>query len=485
MEDLIADKVFIDAVEISGRFTVQRLPSTCQATHVISICKDNNNVIPIKLCLESKSQRWNFRGQYVGIIVLWLTSQQKVIVCQTEELTMKGIRTKHLMTRFQLWTHDDFVQQIVFGFEKNQCILKDVLQLTKHKLLTRAEAKQLPSTHAQEAAAQDELVALLGADHYVETPEKCRADASFFVADPNYSLPIQTKSCSFRTNRKGFNNFNRAAGYQNMLLFCRPMPRLYIGTVILPSVLAPDNICLTLSKKSKYVSFIVPDTVLSAFLTQLHKAVENNQQTHIWPSGVEVDISDLKLVPHYTLCVPPGVENMLERKNFEWRLRNLPSFHYDTPKAQGTTVDVLINGVRVQDKSAFETESVYGLSLILKKNNGRKKGKYTSAPYAIGDFDAVFAFPTVTRRYFFLIPAEALISHNVLSNGINKGKTRIRCYLPNYSYTKGPKPDLWTQNFCFDLEDQNMHHKVALQLESCKRFAETLRLGTPSEKITR
>ncbi len=465
-----ADKEFVEAVTRSGLGSLERLPKNCQATHVFRI-EGRERVLPVKFMLETLSKSWNLKdNEYRGTVVLWLTAEKRVFVCHTSSVTTPRTRSSSIIRQYQVSLQTNFITELVEQFREYSVALKDVMEFTKYKVLTREETLLRPSTNGLEAAAHEEILALIGSDHWNETPEKCRADGAFHLGDLDFSLATQTKTCTFKKDGVTLNIFHNTSGYDGMILMCRPMTRLYLGTVILPGALAPSDFKITLNSGSKYTPFLVPDTQLYTFLRGLHAAVSTSQGTYIWPSGAEVAIIDLKLVAFSSLCMPHHATDIVERQNNEWRLKVLPDFTYEAPKVQGTTVDVLMNAVRIQDKPAQIIAAHNGFSVVLAKNSGRRGRKHGSkGPYALGDFDALFVFPPDKSRYFFLIPAEALLEQNVISSGDSKGKTAIVCYLSDYVFAGlGRPPNLWTQKYCFDLRDPEVQSKTASLLERCK-----------------
>lgn len=107
------------------------------------------------------------------------------------------------------------------------------------------------------------------------------------------------------------------------------------------------------------------------------------------------------------------------------------------PQVQMTTTDVLMNGVTIQDKPAHKQNGHNGLDVHVTKSAGNG----SVGPYAVGDFEALFVFPPDKTRYFFLIPAKALLDQKVLSSGDSKGKTTITCYFSGYTKgSRGPTP---------------------------------------------
>lgn len=343
--------------------------------------------------------------------------------------------------------------------------------ITKYKDVPREDTVLRPSASGQEAAAHEEIIAIVGSDHFQETPEKCRADGGFYIDDLDFSLPTQTKTCTFTKDGSGLNTFRETSGYDGIILMCRPMTRVYIGTILMPGVLAPKIFRLTLTHGSKYMPYLVPDPQLSAFLTDLHAAVADSQENHVWPSGTEVNISDLKLAKFASLCTPPNMPEIVERQNHLWRLKVLPNFDYKYPQVQGTAVDILMNNVRIQDKPGQTGHAGHiGFQISLGRSGGRIGGKKAPViPYSAGDFDALFVFLPDKTRFFFVIPAPALLMRNVLTTAHTRGKLSIHCYPSDFKCAKyGRKPDLWTQQYCFDLQDPEVQAKVATLLTTCK-----------------
>lgn len=466
-----SDAEFVKAITQSGLGVVERLPKNCKATHVFRV-QGKETVLPIKYMHENNSGGWNLHTvEYRGVVVLWIHSQRAVFVTHTSKLTTGRTRSSSIVRQYHVDSPDTFVIKILSAFRDYGVVMTDVLAITKYKVVSRKETLLRPSTNGLEAQAHEEILALVGSDHWKETPEKCRADAVFYIDNPDCGLPVQTKSCTLKKDGKTFNLFHNTSGYDSMVLLCRPMTRLYIGTLVLPGKLAPKHFTLFLAEGSKYLPYLVPDTQLHTFLTSLHAAVANGIPSHTWPGGKRVDISDIKLVTYGSLCMPHYATDMVERQNHEWRLTVLPNFTYETPKVQGTTVDVIINGVRVQDKSAHAATDHKGFPVSMTKNSGRdgKKSGTKTSPYAVGDFEAMFVFPPDKTRYFFLIPATALQEQKVLSYKGCKGKTAIVCYFPDYRFAGlGRPPNLWTQKHCYDLQDPAVHSKIASLLKHCK-----------------
>lgn len=143
----------------------------------------------------------------------------------------------------------------------------------------------------------------------------------------------------------------------------------------------------------------------------------------------------------------------------------LPDIQYKDPEIEGTTVDIIMNGVRVQDKHGYQKDS-RAIVVKMRKNGGyNKNNKRGDVPYNVGDFEVLFAFHRNT--HFFVIPAYELNDRGYLKNGSTKGKVSIFCYLPNFKQSCKPA-NTWTQKYCLDVKDPDLHDKVVKILESTK-----------------
>ena len=317
----------------------------------------------------------------------------------------------------------------------------------------------------------EEVESLLS-ETFLLTPEKCKADAGYCHGDEDQCIAVQMKSATFKKDGKCLNIFhNTNNGYEGMLLFCRPMRRVYIGTLVMPGSIAPTNMRVFLSENTKYVPYIVMDVQLQKFMKDLYNAVLNKDTTFRYPSGIDVDISSLQLFCFDDLCIPTCKSDQKERENRLWRHKILPDFIYDYPRIQGTTVDVIINGVRIQDKIAFQRkqQNTVAFTISISKNGGRqgRNGKPKRAPYDVGDFDALFVF--LNEQFFFLIPSKELETRGYLKSPTKDGKCGMTCYPIDYKpYEFGARyADVWTQQYCFDTSDKDVALKVQKLLETC------------------
>lgn len=406
---------------------LEKLTRNNQATHVYRKNKQDEFVLDIKLIIETPSQRWNLNmSNYSGVIILWLVKDIKFMICHTG--IKLGNRTSTLLNRYQDQIYDQkyIRKHLIVAWNKyGKQSYDNVLKNTKYKVLSREEIKaNRPSTNLLEANAHDEIMTLLGGDSFKLTPEKCRADAGY-ASNNNFDkcIAIQTKSATIQPQTGKMNTFHNTSRY--------------IGTVIIPgSLIDKENFKLEMGENTKYCKYLVPDVKLANFMKNLYVAISNNQKDLIWPSGIDVDISSIILNDFSNICIPNLSGNILENESQNWRQKKFNKLQYKYPRVQATTVDVIINGVTVQDKHGNVGKYRRGSNVMLDKNNGR--GSVTrKTPYEIGDFEALWVFLNHTRKFIFIIPASVLEARCILKSDKNNGGTSITCYHLDYQHKWG------------------------------------------------
>ena len=470
-------------VREGGLGTLERLPANCLATYAYrrNECEESM-VLPLKFVAETESKRWNWNyGQWRGIQVNWMTSEGQVLIIDTKDLSSLRTRTSTILRQFGGFVGKiNDVAQRLSEFDKTEHheSLERVLRSTRYEVISREQILATrESTNLLEADAHDELKSLLG-DSLHLTPEKCKADFAYTLGDMTLCLPVQTKSATLKKDGKTMNMFHNTSGYDTMILCCRPMRRLYLGTVVIPGSLAPKDLGLALSDDSKYGKFIVPDPMLDEFMARLYKAVLGGEISFIWPSGVNVAISAVVLQTFEDLCVPEGDANKAERESSLIREKSFPALQYEYPRVQASTVDIIINGIRIQDKHGVQRENERYI-VPLKKRNGRNgRGKLQNlAPYTDNDFDCLWVHLAKNRRFFFVIPARILAENGILQTKASKGKGQIVCFLRGFERRFNGNMERfgipWTRDYCFDYEDPGVASKVVAILESCKSTIDT------------
>lgn len=208
--------------------------------------------------------------------------------------------------------------------------------------------------------------------------------------------------------------------------------------------------------KTKYGPYFVSDNKLADFMSGLYDAVVSKTSTYKWPSGIEVDISSIKLQDFEEASIPKSYLSKKEYENQKWRREMFPMLDYVEVDVENTTVDMIINGLRVQDKTANIKKR---LEINLKKAGGRKNKKVTYQPYEQDDFDLLWIFPNNSRRYMFLIPMEVLVNKGLIRTPTQKGQTFLHCV--DKSNESSTSKYAWTRDYCFDTEAKNIQQLVA------------------------
>ena len=274
-----------------------------------------------------------------------------------------------------------------------------------------------------EAKTQLLLLEQLGSDVYRLTPEFCKADGGY-GPDKSLVLPIQVKSATQNSRRAW--QFGHTADYHNMLVICRPVGLQ--GYLCIPG----NELCVKAvyyRPQGIYQKYFVPyDRIKEC----LHSAwLQSTQGSSQFPA-----------VAFESLCAPVSVQQRLSQEVSDARDNRLGHlFVFEPPQRQGSTVDVLINGHRVQDKRAIKRHGRQGHLVTVRKSYGRfGKRRVRKGPYNKDDFD--FLWVHVPDEHFFVFPMEVLVKRGiVVADGVS-GRTSFAVHQSDhwtaahkYSYT--------------------------------------------------
>ena len=457
---------YIDILKSSTLGELHEMSKNCQADYIwiINNNADKNMVLPIKYRKEPNSLQFYFKTKFIGLYILEFLDNTFLVI-SSNELNLKSMKTKAFRYKYA----SKFIksQEIENELEKfnNNNFLQSIESINKITYYVEKSREECILSHGHtnklESDAHKEFNEIL-LDNMKLTGECCLADWGFYIKDLSKVIGIQTKTSSI-----GGDNTFRFYGcdkYDGMLLMCRPMPKIQEGTLIIPGGLVhTDGIGLTVKENKKYYPYLIKDEDLHNFMVSIYESIENNSNIIKWPSGIEVDISSMKFYNFAELMIPRSKLSRIEYENSEWRRKTFPSFIYSTPLIQGTTVDQIINGVKIQDKSARLVGKA--LQVTLSKSGGKKN---ISVPYEENDFDCLWIFPNNSRRFIIIIPMFKLIEKGIIKTDTNKGKTAISCYDKEYKRSiRGPKTDLWTQNYYLDTQDADIQDQVINILKTC------------------
>ena len=457
---------FANMVAAGGYGNLIELPANCQASFAYTRNADNQ-VLPLKFMQELDSKAWCFgASRYDGVFVCFVKSLNKYLIIHRSEIAVNSTTTSGILKKRKEFMCDktQVCQVLHDAYDRYELMShEDIIQQTKVDVFDR-QVYIDRQCNALEAEAHKEITNILDAGTYKRTPEKCLADAGYSHGDWDNCIAIQIKSRSFTPNKPTC--FNKVNIYNGLLLLCRIMNKDEPVTLVIPgSLVEQKSLHLTIKENTTYYPYLVSDEQLNNVIRKIFEAISSFQRSIIYPSGKKVDISSLKLYRHVDLCVPQGENNKKEALNRILRETVLPDIQYEDPEIEGTTVDILMNGVRVQDKHGYQKD-LQAIIVKLRKNGGYNKNhKRGQVPYNVGDFELLFAFHKNT--HFFVIPAYELNDRGYLKNEKTSGKLSVMCYIPGFQ--KNGKPaNTWTEKYCLDVKDPDLHDKVVKILESTK-----------------
>lgn len=201
---------------------------------------------------------------------------------------------------------------------------------------------------------------------------------------------------------------------------------------------------------------MISDDIISNFMSNLYEHVTKKINQMKWPSGKFVDISSLCLHSLTDLLIPKTLNQQIEYEHRIWRKIFFPDLTYTIPRVQATTVDILINGFRVQDKSCSAVYSYYRVTLQ-KSYGTNHQGKVIKGPYDENDFDILWIFPHHTK-YFWLIPMHVLVQKKYINNSGQPGKNILLCYINERKSFRNIH--LWTRDYCYNSESYKIQERI-------------------------
>lgn len=465
-------------IEGGGYGKLLRLRHENINTHAYSEIDNEDNVLPVKLkfaCrLKDGSRKFSgLQDQATSSLILWAGNddEENFALIEREDIrikmaTMNALR-KHCPDKIfekssiPIKLHELYVQKQA----TNQLTSLSRLQaINKHIQRSREEhIKVYGNPQEIESRSFRQLEAILAPDQFVLTPPAVTADA-YVKVDDKMGIPLQVKAAN-ESKDKTF-CFGQCPGYHNMLVLCRPLID-GLGTLVIPGSAITCSKIKYRRTSAKYQPYIIEDDKLPAFIKEFEYAVDHGIALQ-WPSGIIVDISSIRPLHIDDMCRSTHVNYRVEHSNQASRATLLPDLEILDPSVQNTTVDKIIDGLRIQDKAGEKTAGP-AYRVTLKKNAGKVDGKLTKQPYHRDDFDVLWAF-VAGDRYFFIIPMSKLIKKRIVATENDKGKTAMTIYLTCSTTEKG---DQWTQEFCFDTQSSTIQQEVKQHLDGIKESLKT------------
>ena len=452
------DMPFLKTIANGGGH-IAKLEGDYNATHVYWLggsLESYTQVMPLKFVKEPDNGFFWVK-YFRGVYVMW--GDFDAIVFHSSVTTAGRTDRKALLRKYRQVTceFEDANCELIRLFHGNFQTYSDILKARKHKETTRDERVQryLSNDYVIEKNSYELLQALVG-DNLRSTPEKCLADCAFLPSASNTdNLQIQLKSSSNAL-------FCSTAGYDGLLLICRSIKYANLGWLCIPGKGLPNN--LELSPKGKYGKYLVLSDEMHRFLSELYEAKTKRERQFTWPKGNSIDITSLELLPFEQISIPRNISDIVEYEARVWRQQILPNLEYVEPRYQGSTVDMMINGVAVQDKTTKADSQSQRYHVCLNKNTGLVRGKSHRGPYTREDFQALCIL-TQDRNYIFLIPTAVLCAKGYIANDDSPGKTSLHSYSLDYVRPMtGRRPDTWTQQYCYRADDPELESKFKAAL---------------------
>ena len=279
--------------------------------------------------------------------------------------------------------------------------------------------------HKKEATAIEILTSYVKSGILSKTFESCKADLSFHVGASNDNatrLGIQVKSALATKRNDRTWQFTCAKGYDGLLLICVPLKTNNQGNHVLANrsvlVIPGDDVKVNTvtwtigrmsEKKDKWGAYSIDMNELDRRLCSMYH--DEHIKKYNWD----------------TLTKPTQSGRVIEFDNYNKRKAAFDALSYtDDPSGEHTQIDVIINGVPVQDKSAFTHVQGRRLKVNCRKSMGSKK----SRPYSLNDkFVALNVFH---GEYIGVVSTAALFKAGVIrrSDGDTGGTVQFSVLPP-------------------------------------------------------
>ena len=333
---------------------LEKLSSNHQGDYIFKFDINDELGISIKYMVEQPSKIWTFGSKFDKIHILEFEDENEYIIISKDEILKRQVRTYNFKEDYESkFIKIDQIISELHKYENFSQTPDDIKLMLKRIKLSREDNVEIHGgAHRLEANSIKEFYDILNNKNILKTNECCLADMAYYKDDVEKTIAIQVKTASISKNRYYFHQCHK---YDGMLLFCRPNPKIKEGTVIIPGGFVKNpELCVGFNEKkpTKYQRYFVKDDELAEFMLTIYDAIESKQKTLVWPSGLNVDIESLKYYEYNDLCIPLTKDYLKEYEYGKWRKEILPDLIYEQPDVEKTTVDIIINGIRVQDKSA-------------------------------------------------------------------------------------------------------------------------------------
>lgn len=444
---------------------VTRIANGHGSVHLVRVNKESDHVLPIKIEAEREGgfASWA-QFVYSGVVVRYFQNGDTML-CASNETLSNRVRCLRRDNADRLVSPETLKKQILQTVENDQTLLME-RRTAQYRHARGAER------FALEALGQSELMNTITKGCYKVTPEFCPADAAYAPDTQSFSaecLPIQVKTANVSKAKKLQHtyNFSSTSGYTGMLLLCRLMHTGQAATLALPGNMAPKAIGYKHLEGSKWWPFMVKDRDLEGLLDRVFSALQTGEQDVVWPSGVVVDVTSIKIQPFDDLMVPKQRYHKKEHEARKGFLRRFPSLSVTYPAVQVSQVDCILQGVQVQEKCALSCRHRKDrFSVVLTRSFRSLDGKASRGPYCFEDFQALLAHCPDGKR-IFLIPAIVLARYGVMKTKFHDGTSQLLCHADSPEPGEKSK-DAWTSQYLYDADDAGCEERLRTALARIK-----------------
>jgi hypothetical protein len=238
----------------------------------------------------------------------------------------------------------------------------------------------------------------------IRTKEGCLADLAIRKRSDDQWIPVQVKS-SMKVCHGMYSFTLHQADYQNMLLICVCVSEKKLWVIPYNQLKTIHK--LNISIKSKYTKYLLDPN-------RIEVTIDNYQ-------------SEIVCLPIDTILLPINPLQQREQEYVRKRETQLPFLKYEYPQIQGSCVDVVINGKKVQEKVLGYTESKKMLHCGISANNGKLEGKRQYRCYRLGENDFYWLHSSIDNR-FWIIPEQILYEKGYLSKKEETKNKKMLCF---------------------------------------------------------
>ena len=243
------------------------------------------------------------------------------------------------------------------------------------------------------------------------TKEGCLADLGIKKVDEadDKWIPIQVKTTIKICH--GMYSFRKIIdAYKDMLIMCICISEKKAWIIPYADLNSKTN--LNISVKSKYSKYAVD--------------LENINQS------IDKYLDKIYHVTFNELVSPITETQKREQQYVKKREEYLSFLEYSYPDIQGTVVDVVINGKRVQEKVLGYIEAIGRLACYFSSNNGKVDGTRVFRTYCLGENDYYWLHSSIDNR-FWIIPEQVLFEKKYIANKGEIKKNKQMKFKPKHN----------------------------------------------------